>query len=85
MNEPCCDHACEHESERASMRLVRERCTVNGAILLAATGRYGVVVANLPDARLLAGELHAAATTNGVEILVEERASGHADLRVQHI
>ena len=67
------------------MRLLRERCTVNGAILLAATGHYGVVVANLPDARLLAGELHAEATSNGVEIVIEERASGHAYLRVQHI
>ena len=82
MNERCCDHVCEHEAERASMRLVRERCTVNGAILLAATGRFGLVVANLPDARRLADELQGEAASNGVVIVVEERGNGRADLQV---
>jgi hypothetical protein len=83
MNERCCDHACDHDDQQAEIRLVHERSTVSGAILLAATGRFGVVLANLPDARLLAGELQGEAASNGVVILVEDRGDGRADLRVR--
>ena len=83
MEQRCCDHACEHEDERLSARLVHERSTVTGAILLAARGSFGVVLANLPDARQLAGELQGEAASNGVVILVEDRGDGRADLRVR--
>ena len=83
MEQRCCDHACEHDGERQSIRLVHERSTVSGAIMLAATGRFGLVLANLPDARRLAGELQDEAAARGCVILVEDRGEGRADLRVR--
>jgi hypothetical protein len=55
----------------------RERCQVRAAILLVADGHYpAVVISNLPDARLLAGELHTDAVRRGVSVTAPVNAVG---------
>jgi hypothetical protein len=55
----------------------RERCQVKAAILLVADGHYpGVVISNLPDARLLAGELHTDAVSRGISVTAPVNAIG---------
>ncbi len=70
--------------EEAAHRRVRDRDEVMGAILLASGGKYNVVIANLPGARALAGELSTAGARAGVDRVLAEGESGRADLRVRH-
>ncbi len=70
--------------EEAANRRVRDRDEVMGAILLASGGRYNVLIANLPGARALAGELSREAARAGVDLVLEEDEAGRADLRVRH-
>ena len=84
MNERCCLHADGHAADVEEARLAHERVEVGGAILLAAQGRFGVRLVNLPDARLLADELRSEAERQGVEVLVDEPQGGHACLVIRH-
>jgi hypothetical protein len=64
-------------------RLAQGRDEVGGAILMASGGVYGIVISNLPDARVLANEFRAEAARYGVELVIEEHDGGRADLRVR--
>jgi hypothetical protein len=66
-------------------RLAQGRDEVGGAILLVADGTYQVVIANLPDARMLAHEFRTEAARRGVELVLEQRGSGREDLRVRRL
>jgi hypothetical protein len=84
MNERCCLHADGHAPDAVEARLAHERVEVGGAILLAAGGRFGVRLVNLPDARLLADEVRDEAERQGVEVLVDEPQGGQACLVIRH-
>jgi len=65
-----------------TVRMELDRQRVRGAIALAAHGTYGVTMTNMPDCRELAAELRDEARRDGVELALEEREDGSADLRV---
>ncbi|HEX9045133.1 MAG TPA: hypothetical protein VF802_08915 [Candidatus Limnocylindrales bacterium] len=72
---------------RVRPRSRRELCReeVLGAILLASSGRYSVVIANLPFARALVRELADEADRHDVSLEVEDRGDGRIGLRVSRV